>query len=391
MVTVKMSGDLQLQEVADRPRGGRPRGRGDARRHGPRRGQRGAAHGPGARRAQARRGDRGARPRRPRRAWACRGCERASYAPPVQQARDRALKAARASATARPSGSPSTSCAPPPRTPPRSPRRSREVKERIRLCEVCFNLTDEARCRICQDPRRDQALICVVEEPSDVIPMERTHEYHGVYHVLGGALSPIDGVDPEDLKIARAARARGSGRRRRRCAKWCSPPTPPRPARRPRCTSPRSCARACSRANGHAPGQRPAGRLGPRVRRRGHARQGLRWPATRRARAPRCRGPYPAARVGTIVMKFGGTSVADAERIKRAARRIVEKRERRALGGRGALGAGQDDRRADRDGRGGLRPTPTRARWTCCCPPASASPARCARWRSTISATGRSR
>jgi recombination protein RecR len=78
----------------------------------------------------------------------------------------------------------------------------REVKERIRLCEVCFNLTDETRCRICQDPRREQDLICVVEEPSDVIPMERTHEYHGVYHVLGGALSPIDGIDPEDLKIA---------------------------------------------------------------------------------------------------------------------------------------------------------------------------------------------
>jgi recombination protein RecR len=78
----------------------------------------------------------------------------------------------------------------------------REVKEKIGLCEVCFNLTDESRCRICQDPRRDEALICVVEEPSDVIPMERTHEYHGVYHVLGGALSPIDGIDPEDLKIA---------------------------------------------------------------------------------------------------------------------------------------------------------------------------------------------
>jgi recombination protein RecR len=78
----------------------------------------------------------------------------------------------------------------------------REVKEKIGLCEVCFNLTDETRCRICQDPRRDHGLICVVEEPSDVIPMERTHEYHGVYHVLGGALSPIDGIDPEDLKIA---------------------------------------------------------------------------------------------------------------------------------------------------------------------------------------------
>jgi recombination protein RecR len=78
----------------------------------------------------------------------------------------------------------------------------REVKQKIRLCEVCFNLTDEARCRICQDARRDHGLICVVEEPSDVIPMERTHEYRGTYHVLGGALSPIDGVDPEDLKIA---------------------------------------------------------------------------------------------------------------------------------------------------------------------------------------------
>ena len=78
----------------------------------------------------------------------------------------------------------------------------REVKERIGLCEVCFNLADEARCRICQDERRDASLICVVEEPGDVIPIERTHEYRGRYHVLGGALSPIDGVDPEDLKIA---------------------------------------------------------------------------------------------------------------------------------------------------------------------------------------------
>jgi recombination protein RecR len=77
-----------------------------------------------------------------------------------------------------------------------------DVKEKIGLCEICFNLTDETRCRICTDPRRDHRLICVVEEPSDVIPMERTHEYHGVYHVLGGALSPIDGIDVEDLKVA---------------------------------------------------------------------------------------------------------------------------------------------------------------------------------------------
>ena len=78
----------------------------------------------------------------------------------------------------------------------------REVKERIGLCELCFNLADEPRCRICSDERRDAGIICVVEEPGDVIPMERTHEFRGRYHVLGGALSPIDGVDPEDLRIA---------------------------------------------------------------------------------------------------------------------------------------------------------------------------------------------
>ncbi|MDO8209835.1 recombination mediator RecR [Conexibacter sp. CPCC 206217] len=78
----------------------------------------------------------------------------------------------------------------------------REVKARIGLCEICFNLADGPRCRICSDERRDASLVCVIEEPSDIIPLERTHEYHGRYHVLGGALSPIDGIDPEDLRIA---------------------------------------------------------------------------------------------------------------------------------------------------------------------------------------------
>ncbi len=78
----------------------------------------------------------------------------------------------------------------------------REVKQRIGLCEVCFNLADGPICRICADERRDPELICVVEEPSDVISIERTHEFAGRYHVLGGALSPIDGVDPGDLKIS---------------------------------------------------------------------------------------------------------------------------------------------------------------------------------------------
>ena len=91
----------------------------------------------------------------------------------------------------------------------------REVKERIGLCELCFNLADGPRCRICADERRDPAAVCVVEEPSDIIPIERTHEFHGRYHVLGGALSPIDGVDVEDLRIAelivRVARAGEAG------------------------------------------------------------------------------------------------------------------------------------------------------------------------------------
>jgi recombination protein RecR len=78
----------------------------------------------------------------------------------------------------------------------------REVRETVGQCEVCFNLAVEARCRICQDERRDPAVICVVEEFGDVVPIERTHEFRGRYHVLGGALSPIDGVEPEDLKLA---------------------------------------------------------------------------------------------------------------------------------------------------------------------------------------------
>jgi recombination protein RecR len=78
----------------------------------------------------------------------------------------------------------------------------RDVKDKVGLCEVCFNLAEGPRCTICLDERRDPSLICVVEEPGDVIPVERTHEYRGRYHVLGGALSPIDGIEPEQLKIA---------------------------------------------------------------------------------------------------------------------------------------------------------------------------------------------
>jgi len=77
-----------------------------------------------------------------------------------------------------------------------------DVKEAVRFCTRCFNLTEEELCSLCSDARRDQSLICVVEEPGDVLSIERTHEYRGLYHVLGGALSPLDGIGPERLHLS---------------------------------------------------------------------------------------------------------------------------------------------------------------------------------------------
>jgi recombination protein RecR len=87
----------------------------------------------------------------------------------------------------------------------------RDVKDKITLCEVCFNLAEGPRCAICLDERRDESVLCVVEEPNDVIPIERTHEFRGRYHVLGGALSPIDGVEPEDLRLMQLYARVGDG------------------------------------------------------------------------------------------------------------------------------------------------------------------------------------
>lgn len=78
----------------------------------------------------------------------------------------------------------------------------REVKDRIRPCKRCFNLTEEEECDICRDARRDATVICAVEDPYDIGSIEKTGEYRGLYHVLGGSLSPLDGVEPEDLRIA---------------------------------------------------------------------------------------------------------------------------------------------------------------------------------------------
>ncbi|EKU45331.1 recombination mediator RecR [Brevibacterium casei] len=75
------------------------------------------------------------------------------------------------------------------------------VKKRVRFCEICGNVSEEAECTVCQDPRRDRTMICVVEEPKDVLAIERTREYRGLYHVLGGAIDPMAGVGPDNLRI----------------------------------------------------------------------------------------------------------------------------------------------------------------------------------------------
>jgi recombination protein RecR len=77
----------------------------------------------------------------------------------------------------------------------------REVKERVRFCTICGNVTEDEQCRICRDPRRDPSILCVVEEPKDVIAIEKTREFRGKYHILGGAISPIDGIGPDNLRI----------------------------------------------------------------------------------------------------------------------------------------------------------------------------------------------
>ena len=76
-----------------------------------------------------------------------------------------------------------------------------EAKQKVRFCETCFNMSDEVICEICSDTQRDGSLVCVVEEPRDIVALERTREYKGLYHVLQGAINPIDGIGPEQLKI----------------------------------------------------------------------------------------------------------------------------------------------------------------------------------------------
>ena len=85
------------------------------------------------------------------------------------------------------------------------------VKDTVKFCETCFNVAEASECRICRDPRRDQTILCVVEEPKDVVAVERTREFRGRYHVLGGAISPIDGIGPDDLRVRELLARLGDG------------------------------------------------------------------------------------------------------------------------------------------------------------------------------------
>ena len=150
-----------------------------------------------------------------------------------------------------------------------------EVKERVRFCSVCGNLTEDELCAICLDQRRDRGVVCVVEQPVDVISLERTHEYRGLYHVLGGSLSPLDGVEPEHLRIDELIRRVGEGGIEEVVLatnpNMTGEATATYVAERLRARGERRPWRAGDPAR-----ERAAGRRRPRVRRRGHARPGAR-------------------------------------------------------------------------------------------------------------------
>ena len=146
-----------------------------------------------------------------------------------------------------------------------------DVKERVRFCRECGNLTEEELCAVCSDARRDRTVICVVEQPVDVVSVERTGEYRGLYHVLGGALSPLDGVEPGDLRIdGLIGRVEANG-----VTEVVLATNPTMTGRGDRRIPRRSPARPGA---GHPPRERPSRRRRPRVRGRGDARARTRRP-----------------------------------------------------------------------------------------------------------------
>ena len=155
------------------------------------------------------------------------------------------------------------------------------MKERVRFCRECGNLTEDELCSICLDTRRDRTVVCVVEQPVDVISLERTHEYRGLYHVLGGSLSPLDGVEPEHLRIDELLRRVAGGEI-----------TEVVLATNPNMTGEATAAfladRLRDRATRDAARERPSRRRRPRVRRRGDARPRARRPPRDLEKLPQC-------------------------------------------------------------------------------------------------------
>ena len=166
-----------------------------------------------------------------------------------------------------------------------------EVKERVRFCRECGNLTEFEVCEICTDSRRDRSVVCVVEQPVDVVSLERTHEYRGLYHVLGGSLSPIDGVDPSDLRIDGLLRRVDAGEIREVVL-----------ATNPNMTGEATAAYLADRLRDRVEvtraGERVARRRGSRVRRRGDARSRPRGSQTRVARVRNPAFPQKKCRAG---------------------------------------------------------------------------------------------
>lgn len=106
-----------------------------------------------------------------------------------------------------------------------------EIRNRVKFCEICGNVSETEVCGVCADPRRDTGLICVVEEPKDIVAIERTRQYRGRYHVLGGAISPIDGIGPDDLNIQHLMKRVGRARFEKSLLQptriWKAKPPPP--------------------------------------------------------------------------------------------------------------------------------------------------------------------
>ena len=148
-----------------------------------------------------------------------------------------------------------------------------EVKERVTLCSTCQNVTEVDPCRVCSDGERDRTVICVVEEPLDILAIERTRRYRGLHHVLHGAISPMDGIGPEDLKIAELLQRLRIGR-----GDGSHPGDEPEPRGRGDVDVPHTPAEAAG-AQGDAPGAGAADGRRPRVRRRRDARERARGPA----------------------------------------------------------------------------------------------------------------